>query len=142
AEAVDPPVPARLPDGEELAECSLSIGITRWNDHVARDLDVAGIEAGARVLVADRLSPLWLYSERLEPVNGAAPWWYGATPGLTDATHLLIPTCPIDPEARAEILRLAGQGPRDMTEIRRGPDYILMRLAPAADQPVAAATTR
>ncbi|WP_159965470.1 hypothetical protein [Profundibacterium mesophilum] len=116
--------------GTALPSCSLEGGLAGWFDMVARDLDTAALPDGSRVVVADLLESLWMFSERIAPLPGGAPWRYGGLPGVQNATHFLVPLCPIDPGSRDEIVRLMAEEGHGLVPVRQTELYTLYEIVP------------
>ena len=119
-----PEEPAVL-NGETLPDCEIATGFGASFEALSADLQGAGY-GGSGVLVADLFSALWLYGP-FTPIEGAAPWYYGGTPGLENAAHVLVPLCPNSKERRAEILKAIGTAGWTLLEERRTPSYVLLR---------------
>lgn len=128
-DAAEAPKPTLL-NGEPLRDCTVDSGFTTWETTVARDLVASG-DAGKAVLVADLFAPYWLFGD-LAPVPGAAPWYYGGTPGLEHADLVLIPVCPKSSDVRRKFLEAAESAGWTLTEVRRTPVYILTEARAAA----------
>ena len=124
-ESTDKPRKPAVLNGETLPECELSMGYDAWFETAAADLVQAGY-AHSRVLVADLFSALWLYGP-FEPVKGAAPWYYGGTPGIEAADHVLVPLCPTGESRRDEIVKAIADAGWRLVEERRTATYILLR---------------
>ncbi|ADE86909.1 hypothetical protein [Rhodobacter capsulatus] len=122
--AATPGRPAVL-NGETLPACELLKGYDAWFETVAADLLRAG-HARSRVLVADLFSSLWLFGP-FEPVRGAAPWYYGGTPGIEAADHVLVPLCPTGETRRDEIVKAIAEAGWRLIEEHRTATYILLR---------------
>lgn len=122
--AEQPRKPAML-NGETLPECEMMMGYVAWFETLAADLTQAGY-ARSRVLVADLFSALWLYGP-FEPIKGAAPWYYGGTPGIEAADHVLVPLCPTGETRRNEIVTALAEAGWRLVEERRTATYILLR---------------
>ena len=122
--AATPQGPAVL-NGETLPDCEILMGYAAWFETLAADLTQAGY-ARSRVLVADLFSALWLYGP-FEPVKGAAPWYYGGTPGIAAADHVLVPLCPTGQTRRDEIVTAIAEAGWRLVEERRTATYILLR---------------
>lgn len=122
--AEQPRKPAVL-NGETLPECEMMMGYVAWFETLAADLTQAGY-ARSRVLVADLFSALWLYGP-FEPIRGAAPWYYGGTPGIEAADHVLVPLCPTGETRRNEIVTALAEAGWRLVEERRTATYILLR---------------
>ncbi|RVT87147.1 hypothetical protein DXV76_03410 [Rhodobacteraceae bacterium CCMM004] len=120
--------------GEPLAYCAMNQGLIAWMQALAADLRAQGFADGSRILAADLLSSFWLFDEGLLPVPGAAPWIYGGLPGIGAADYVLVPTCPVTPVVRKHILDELAAREIGLTEVHRGPLYILL----AVDQATAA----
>ncbi|SDE30918.1 hypothetical protein PUH89_17170 [Rhodobacter capsulatus] len=116
---------AAVLNGETLPQCEILMGYDAWFETVAADLTQAGY-ARSRVLVADLFSALWLYGP-FEPVKGAAPWYYGGTPGIAAADHVLVPLCPTGQTRRDEIVTALADAGWRLVEERRTATYILLR---------------
>ncbi|MEM9342115.1 MAG: hypothetical protein AAGA87_03630 [Pseudomonadota bacterium] len=106
--------------GEPLADCQLLTGITGTMEVLAQDMP-------SGTYVADMLSSHWLYTDQ-PPPPGAAPWNYGTDHGLTEASTLLVPLCPINARARSELLKLFEA--RTLTEISRNDRALTFRIEP------------
>jgi hypothetical protein len=114
--------------GETLEHCSLESGLVAYFDTVARDLEAEGF-GGARIFAADLFSSFWLFGD-FDPLVNGAPWNYGGLPGYASADFLLVPTCPIAPKLRTQILtELEASGTEALTEVRRTPIYVLYEIA-------------
>ena len=118
------PEPAML-NGEALPECALDGGFVAWFRVVADDLVAAGY-GGDRIVTADLFGSFWLYGA-LEPVKGAAPWYYTGTPGIANADYVLVPLCPLNGMQRARMLKALTEDGWHLDEVRRTPLYILVR---------------
>ena len=123
-ERADWPDPTTL-NGEALPDCELAAGYNAWFETVVKDLEDNG-QAGSAVLVADLFSALWLYGD-LRPVRGGAPWYYGGTPGIAGADHLLVPLCPTGLNVRTGIVKALEEDGWILEEERRTDTYILLR---------------
>jgi hypothetical protein len=117
-------------NGEPLRDCTVDAGFTTWETTVARDLVASG-HAGKAVLVADLFAPYWLFGD-LAPVPGAAPWYYGGTPGLEHADLVLVPVCPKSSDVRRKFLETAEGAGWTFAEVGRTPVYILTEARAAA----------
>ncbi|MFV2037579.1 MAG: hypothetical protein ACC646_08305, partial [Paracoccaceae bacterium] len=104
--------------GETLAQCELSLGMSAWFDAVVRDLEDAGFAGDKRIFAADLLSGYWLFGD-FKPLPGGAPWYYGGLPGIGAADYVLVPLCPIIPEVRRLILDEIQARGITLTEVRR-----------------------
>ncbi|KAA9005719.1 glycosyltransferase family 87 protein [Histidinibacterium aquaticum] len=121
--------------GETRAHCALENGLVAVLEAVVRDLEEAGYE-GTRIFGADLLSPLWLYGD-LEPVPGAAPWYYGRLSGFDASEFLLILTCPLTPRVQSIILsEIMERDTEELTEVRRTALYTLYRIGEGEEAPV------
>ena len=124
----DWPEPTVL-NGETLLDCELAAGYNAWFETVVKDLEANG-QSGSSVLVADLFSALWLYGD-LRPVAGAAPWYYGGTPGIRAADHVLVPLCPTGLNVRTGMVKALEDAGWRLEEERRTDTYILLRpIAP------------
>ena len=124
APAPDPTAPDLL-NGEALAACEMGTGYNAWFESTAQTLAGAG-HSGARVLVADLFSALWLYGD-FQPVRGGAPWYYAGTPGLDQADFVLVPLCPTNLAHRREILGAIEAAGWRLDEVMRSETFILLR---------------
>ncbi len=114
--------------GEQLRYCSLDLGTVAWMETIARDLEARGFADDTRFFMADLLSGLWLYSDRIRPTPKAAPWYYGGLAGLEQSDYVLVPLCPISNPSRKKILdALDKRGTGDLTEVFRNDLYILYK---------------
>ncbi len=111
--------------GEELADCSIEIGLTAWYTSIAEDLVAAGF-GGVRLYAADLLNPFWLYGD-FPSIIGGAPWNYGGLPGYDNADYLIVPLCPISLTERRNILAEITERGDALTEVRRTPLYVLFQ---------------
>lgn len=127
ADRADRKPPAVL-NGETLPDCELSQGYNAWFETVAADLQANGY-GGSSVLAADLFSALWLYGD-FKPVPGAAPWYYGGTPGLQAADHVVVPLCPTGIAMRAGILKAIQEAGWTLQEERRTQTHIVLRPVP------------
>lgn len=91
--------------GQTLPDCTLTGGLIAVLERDGAALMRLDPALDRQPLVADLLSPHWMF-EGLRPLRGAAPWYYDGLPGLADATHLMVPDCPADPSARRHFLGL------------------------------------
>ena len=114
--------------GEALPSCAQELGLIGASRAIARDLDQAGLSKGKSVFVADTFANLWMFGD-LEPIAGAAPWYYGRLTGYEAADYFLIPTCPTTPQAYRAILRDVEARGEVLREIRRTELYILYARA-------------
>ncbi len=110
--------------GEVLAQCELTLGMSAWFDVITADLESAGLSGDKSIFTADLFSSHWLFGD-FKPLKGGAPWYYGGLPGLGAADYVLVPLCPIIPEVRRQILETIEENEIGLTEIRRTSLYIL-----------------
>lgn len=114
--------------GEQLPYCSLELGTVAWMDAIARDLEARGFANDTSFFVADLLSGIWMYSDKIKPTPKAAPWYYGGLPGLDQSDYVIVPLCPISNPSRKRILdALEKRGTDDLTEVFRNKLYILYK---------------
>lgn len=115
----------------DIPFCTVEIGLPRYIDAIARDIENAGLAEGRSVFVADVFSSHWLFSA-LEPLKDGAPWYYGGLPGIETADYLLVPICPVIFSAQGLILGLVEDridaGELSLTEVRRTDLYVLYGL--------------
>lgn len=109
--------------GRPVRFCELSSGLGAWYHTVARDLEDAGL-AGRRIFEADLFNVLWLFGD-FPQLEGAAPWYYGGAPGLSDADLVLVPDCAISQPARKAKLDAIATAGVGLREIRRAALYTL-----------------
>ncbi|WP_102110156.1 hypothetical protein [Oceaniglobus roseus] len=114
--------------GETLPVCSLENGMTLWFEAEARELERSGFADGTQILVADLLSPLPMFSDRMAWLKGGAPWRYEGVPGIKNADYLLVPTCAISPRTRRVVVDEVRARDIPLTEVYRSPRLILLRL--------------
>lgn len=121
--------------GEDIAFCSLEMGLVGWYETVANDL--AEWRKGATVYTADLLNSYWLYAD-LSSVKGGAPWYYGELSGIENADFLVVPKCPIGPDVRKSVLDdISAQSWIDqVTEVRRTELYTVYALPGLKAEPV------
>lgn len=112
-------------NGEALPDCEMVQGYGAVFDTWAKDLGAAGF-GGAKIFVADLFSSLWLYGD-FPPLEGGTPWYYGGTPGLAQADHVLVPLCPLSAAARKGALEAIGAAGWRLEEEARGATWVLLR---------------
>ncbi len=113
--------------GQPLPECDLAGGTITVFDGMARDLEAAGY-GGTALFGADLLTSYWLFGD-FQPLRGAAPWRYDGLPGVQDATHLLVPLCPLDRRSRAGVVKAFEEGGYRLSEVRRNDVYVLLEIS-------------
>lgn len=115
--------------GEDVEYCELELGMVAWFKALADDIASWEGGQGASLFAADLLSSYWLYAD-LSPLKGGAPWYYGDLTGIENADYLLVPTCPLSPQTRKQILyEVAGQDwIEKVQEVRRTEHYTLFSL--------------
>jgi len=121
AERPEPPVL----NGETLPTCTLLTGYSAVYETMDREI-VALTRPGARVLLADLLTGLWMFGD-VAPVPRAAIWYYGGTPGLAQADYVAVPLCPTTELARSEFLKAAAAEGWRLVEVARTETMILLR---------------
>ncbi len=110
--------------GMVFDECTQDMGMSAYFRTIADDLDNAGY-GGVRLFAADIFNPYWLFGD-FKPLIDGAPWYYDGLPGYEDATHVLVPLCPMSTTVHGQILeKLTERGTDDLTEVQRTPVYIL-----------------
>ncbi|TDL76322.1 hypothetical protein E2L08_13860 [Palleronia sediminis] len=115
--------------GETLPTCKLSNALVGWFPAIVRDIERAVPEGDLRIFSADLLNPLWIYSDRIAPLEGGTPWHYDGLPGIENATHVFVPLCPSSLFVRSETLAaLNARGDLHPVEVARNDLYILLRL--------------
>jgi hypothetical protein len=122
-------------DGAELPNCELQTGLAAWYTTIGADLAGAGF-AGKAIYEVDLLNVLYLFGD-FPRLKGAAPWYYGGTPGIANADYVLIPICPVTaPSRKVKLAALLSAGVV-LTEVRRTAEYRLYSwvLAPGARLP-------
>ena len=125
---------ADLQGGAE-ARCTLELGLARWLGLAAEELETTGF-GQKRVLVADLIGPLWLFSTDFPRLAGSAPWVYGGAPGLDMAEMLLVPTCPTSRATQTMMLEFLANAGYALERLHETDRYALYDLRP--DQPIAA----
>lgn len=116
--------------GEVWPDCSVEVGHVVWFEQIATEVARA-VPSSAAVLTADVVSSYWLFAD-LDALNGAAPWFYGGTPGFESADHLVVPLCPIDDTSRRQIIdAVIGLG-AELVELERTDLFILFRIDSAS----------
>ena len=88
---------------EKLPECRTS-PVPAYFAAIARDLEQRGLAQGGRIFAIDVYAPYWLYGDH-DPLRGGAPWYYDGLSGMSDASYVLLPACPILPQVRDDIAR-------------------------------------
>ena len=66
---------------------------------------------------------------KTRPLIGGAPWYYGGEAGMSKADFVLVPLCPVTPEARSLALKQisADSGKFDLHEVTRNNLFILLK---------------
>ncbi|WP_226781801.1 hypothetical protein [Oceaniglobus trochenteri] len=121
--------PAKLPTvlaGETLETCQLQSGMLTWFDQTARDLEKAGFADGSRIMVADLLSNMPLFSDSIAWVEGGAPWRYDGLPGIGAADYVLVPLCAVIPRVRQLTVAQLTEREIPLREVFRNDLFILM----------------
>ncbi len=114
--------------GNALPDCQLSVGYPAWFSAIEAGLEEVGLDRESRLFVADVLPSQWLFGNR-PPLDMGAPWSYGALDGIDDATHVLVPRCPIQQVAQTALLRaLEDEGP-DLNRTATSPLFYLYEIA-------------
>lgn len=121
------PAPETALLGETLPECSLSNGLLTMLRLTSADLVAAGY-GGRRIFNTDLVQPYPLLGP-FPRLRGGAPWYYAGTPGLAAAELVLVPLCPLSPEARHDGLAAIAATGRQLTEIRRTALYIMLEIS-------------
>lgn len=110
--------------GEMLAACEVQSGAVFFFDEILRDLEANGY-SGSGLIGADLFSSaFWMYGD-FRPVKGAAPWYYGALSGVSDADYVVVPLCPMSDNYRRAFLAELEKSDYVLTEVRRTKSYIL-----------------
>ncbi|MCA8868837.1 MAG: hypothetical protein KDA67_09325 [Rhodobacteraceae bacterium] len=113
--------------GQPLTACKLEMALIGVLNQMALDLDKIPETAGRSVFVADTFSALWLFGQT-QMVPHGSPWFYGGDVGLKQADYVLIPLCPVNYQARSEVLKaIAARVEPDLHEVTRTDLYILLR---------------
>jgi len=113
--------------GTVLPDCSFGSGYIR-NTALALDLVNASPGAkGARVMLADAVNPLWMFSD-IERIPGAAPWYYGGDYGFANADYYLLPLCPYAPVIREFSMVAMEKTGWALTETARNRGFILYKI--------------
>ena len=90
-------------NGEMLPECQGTGGLYASMAAMGSEMDKMSGTKGKSAIVADWGNGVWLFSD-LVPVSGAAPWYYGGTPGFDQADYVIVPLCPSLPANRKLVL--------------------------------------
>lgn len=114
-------------NGEKLPDCEQQTGMSALFTAMSRDLESAGY-GGKRVLATDLFTLFWMFGD-FRPVEGAAPWYYGGTPGVDNADLIVVPLCPIAKNVRAEMLKALAASGRTLTVVRRTPVYVAIETS-------------
>ena len=110
--------------GMTFDDCTLDGGMAAYSESIGAELTAVN---GQPVFVADIFNALWLYQD-FAPVTGAAPWNYGDLSGFENASHLLVPTCPMSAQVHGAILDAITDAEASLTEIDRTEMYILYEI--------------
>jgi hypothetical protein len=86
-----------------------------------------GFDAGTQFYVADIASMIWMLGD-FTPLNGEAPWYYSAAPGLENADALVVPLCPMSPAHRAVALRTIEESSVDLSGPMRSDLMLVFRI--------------
>ena len=124
----DAPVTSVTLNGEDLLDCSLRDGFSGWTQKMLGQLAEVDAAQNRKVLVADVYDHLWLYGPYAR-IPGAAPWYYGSDDGIDGAEFVLVPLCPMAPDARRQKLDLIAEKGWELTEVLRTDLFILLRPA-------------
>lgn len=92
-------------EGQAMRACKLQSGLIGVLERDAAALARLAPEMSVQPFVADLFAPHWLFGD-LEALPGGTPWYYDGLPGIEAASHLMVPQCAADPEARARIMAL------------------------------------
>jgi len=112
--------------GETIEACGVQAGMVAWFDQTARTLEAEGYADGAQIMVADLLSNLPLFSDRLSFVTGGAPWRYDGLPGIETADYVLVPICAVIPRVRQMIVQQLQDRGVPLREVFRNDMFILL----------------
>lgn len=112
--------------GETLPDCGFQSGFVATSEATVEALEAAGYTIGKRIMVADLLSNLPLFSDGIKWVEGGAPWRYDGAPGIDSAAYVLVPLCAINLAARREILKAIESRGITLKEVYRDPLFVLL----------------
>lgn len=115
--------------GAALPDCELYRGTTSAFNGIAMDLEEKGY-AGKTIVGADLLASYWLFGDFLPPEGGAG-WRYDGLPGVANATHLIVPICPMDPNSRRDFLEDMEAAGFGLNEVERNDAYVLLEIGNA-----------
>ena len=113
--------------GEALTDCEMTSGIVAVIERDAAALKALAPEMDRQPMVADLFPEHWLFNG-LRPLKGGAPWYYDGLPGLADATHVMVPVCPVSKPARKQMVERLDEAGVQLTEVGGTGDFRLYRI--------------
>ena len=119
--------PLRI-NGEELSACTLSTGFVGWTHKAVAQLGAVEEAVGQTVIMADVYDHLWLFGPFARS-PGMAPWYYDSEDGFDGARYLLVPLCPVSPDAARGKLEVIEDLDWRLEEVIRTDLFILYRRA-------------
>lgn len=111
----------------ELPDCRLETGMAAMFEAMAARVVALG-HGGRPMLEADLFNSLWLYNSEIPALAGGSPWHYGALPGVEAAEVLLVPTCPILPKVRRQMLAQLSEDGWSLNAIGGDDLFLLLEL--------------
>lgn len=116
--------------GEPLPNCHKENGLIADLQETGKRINSIPGSKEKTAIYTDWVSGLWMFSD-LAPLPGGAPWYYGGTPGFSNADYLVVPLCPMDEQVRAVMLQKITADPKlDFKEIARNDLFILLSKTP------------
>ncbi len=113
-------------------DCQLNNTLVAQYVGMTQQIEALADVRGRAVLVADVLNSLWILGD-VEPVAGAAAWYYGDDAGLEGAEFLAVPLCAVKPPLRAAMLAEVEKGGFGLEEIYRSELMVLYTLTKPAE---------
>ena len=120
----DPPEPEFW--GRALPDCTRVHGGMRSYAAMTAELEAAGF-AGRPAFVADTMQSLWMFGD-VPRLPGGAPWYYGGLPGGAAAEIMVVPLCPVAPDARGRALAALAAMGWPVTEVFRGAHAAVLEI--------------
>ena len=118
-------------EGITYPSCKQELGLLGIMRDVASDLRAAGLGDEARIFTTDTFGSIWMFGG-FAPLQGGAPWSYGALSGFENAGYVLVPSCPITPSVfKALTSGIDAQEDVTLTELRRTELYTIYEISRA-----------
>lgn len=130
AERSDPPTLG----GVAFYHCRLVAGLTAYMVELAEGLAEAGVAEGSRVFVVDMIPAVWLFGP-YRPLEGGAPWYYGALSGIESADVVVVPKCNVQSEVRDIILGEIAAADLELTLLDDNELFALYAVGQPASSP-------